>query len=207
MSEEDSRELPSLTAVTEWRDGFSWIAYPDEKPRRASHAISTEGGVWVVDPVDAEGLDDRLEDLGRVAGVVVLQDRHTRDAAAVARRHDVSVCMPEWMELGHEKLDGDAELFTGNLPETGYELHKLIDDDEWEEAMLLSEQTDTLVVPEAVGTSPGFTPDGQPLGVHPTLDEAPSGLAGLDPERILVGHGESIYEDGGDRLEAALATE
>lgn len=207
MADEDNPELPGLEAVTEWDDGFSWIAHPDEKPRRASHALSTDGGVWVVDPVDAEALDDRLADLGTVAGVVVLQDRHTRDAAAVAGRHGVSVYMPTWMELGQEKLDGEAELITGHLPGTGYELHKLIDDDEWEEAVLVSDEQDTLIVPEAVGTSPGFTPDGEPLGLHPVLDEAPSGLAELGSERILVGHGESIPEGGDDHLQAALAVE
>ncbi|WP_166377168.1 hypothetical protein [Halorubrum sp. BOL3-1] len=47
---------------------------------------------------------------GDVAGVVVLQDRHTRDAAAVARRHGVPVFVPEWMSLTREKLDPDRVL-------------------------------------------------------------------------------------------------
>lgn len=207
MSDDDGEDLPSFKAVTEWQDGFSWIAYPDENPLRASHAIATESGVWVIDPIDVEGLDDRLADLGTVAGVVVLLDRHTRDAAAVARRHNISVHMPEWMELGQEKLDDDTKLITENIPETSFEFHKLIDTEEWEEAILYSEEMDTLVVPEAVGTSSGFTPDGGALGVHPGLDEPPARLADWNAERILVGHGESIHETGTEHLEAALATE
>jgi hypothetical protein len=207
MSDDDRRELPSLESVTEWEDGFSWIPYPDERPRRACHAIATESGVWVVDPIDVEGLDDRLSDLGTVAGVVVLLDRHTRDAAAVARRHNVSVHMPEWMELGAEKLEGEAELLTESLPETSFDLHRLIDTDDWEEAILYSEQMNALVVPEAVGTSPGFRPDGEALGVHPGLDESPTRLANWSAERILVGHGESVHENGTEHLEAALSTE
>jgi hypothetical protein len=207
MSDEDTQERPQLDRVTEFEGGFSWIAYPEEKPRRASHALSTDTGVWVVDPVDAEGLDDHLADLGTVAGVVVIQDRHTRDAAAVANRHDVDVHMPEWMTLGQGKLDGDAQLFTDGLPETNYGLHKLFDRDDWEEAILVDEETNTMVVPEAVGTSPGFTPDGQALAVHPVLEESPTKLGDWHPERILVGHGKSIYEGADEHLQAALAEE
>ncbi|MXR51234.1 hypothetical protein GRX03_06405 [Halovenus sp. WSH3] len=206
MSDDGAQDRPELDGVTEWSDGVSWIADPDEKPRRASHALATETGVLVVDPVDAEGLDGHLSDLGTVAGVVVLQDRHTRDATAVAERHDVSVFMPEWMDLGAEKLDGEPEPLGSALSETGYESHELFDTDDWEEAVLVDESAGTMVVPEAVGTSPGFTPDGEVLGVHPVLDEPPTRLGDWDPERILVGHGESIYEDGGDRLQEALQT-
>lgn len=207
MSDEDNQDRPSLGSVTTWDDGMSWIAYPDEKPQRASHALSTEGGVWIVDPVDAAGVDDRLADIGEVAGVVVLQDRHTRDASAVARRHDVSVYVPEWMELGREKLEGEAEPVTSGLPGTNYEVYELIDTDDWEEAILVDDAAETMVVPEAVGTSPGFTPDGSPLGVHPALEEPPARLADWSPERLLVGHGESIPEDGGERLQDALTVE
>lgn len=207
MSDENTAEVSGPGAVTEWSDGFSWIAQPDEKPRRASHALSTADGVWVVDPVDAEGLDDRLADLGTVTGVVVLLDRHTRDAAAVASRHDVAVSLPDWMALGREKLDSDPELFTDRLPETSYELHTVIDTGDWEEAILYSDAKDTLVVPEAVGTSPGFRADGQPLGVHPVLDSPPKQLSEWSADRILVGHGESLHEGGASHLDEVLPGE
>ncbi|TKX40580.1 hypothetical protein EXE41_18380 [Halorubrum sp. SD690R] len=37
-----------------------------------------------------DGLDEHLRELGDVVGVAVLQDRHTCDATAVARRQDHS---------------------------------------------------------------------------------------------------------------------
>jgi len=202
---DDSRDRPT-PHVREWPGGLSWIADPDEDARRASHALATEAGVWVVDPVDAEGLDDRLTALGAVAGVVVVQDRHTRDAAAVARRHDAAVYVPEWAELTHEKLAVDAERLESTLPGTEYEVHRLVDTDEWAEAVLVDESGDTLVVPEALGTLSSFG-SGDGLGLHPALDAPPEGLADWTPERVLVGHGESVHEAATTALRAAVDAE
>ena len=130
MSDDDTQERPTLEDVTEWSGGFSWIAYPDERGQRASHALQTAAGVWLVDPVDTDGLDDRLAELGDVVGVVVLQDRHTRDASEIARRHDVSVSVPDWMHLVQEKLETPAESLGSALPGTDYAVHRLIDTDE-----------------------------------------------------------------------------
>ena len=77
----------SWREIREWDGAASWIAFPDEKMKRASHALADGDDVWLVDPVDVDGLDDTLADLGTVRGVVVLLDRHTRDSAALARRH------------------------------------------------------------------------------------------------------------------------
>ncbi len=52
-----------LTVIDEFTDGVGWIAYPDETMERASHALSVDGDVWVLDPVDADGVDDLLADL------------------------------------------------------------------------------------------------------------------------------------------------
>ena len=49
---------------------------------RASHALATEGAVWVVDPVDWPEAIDRALTLGRPAAVLQLLDRHNRDCAA-----------------------------------------------------------------------------------------------------------------------------
>ena len=65
-------------------EGVGWIAYPDERMERASHAFAVDGEVWVVDPVDVDGLDELLAEFGDVAGVVTLLDRHKRDADTVA---------------------------------------------------------------------------------------------------------------------------
>lgn len=204
MPDDEPTERPSLEAVTDWDSGISWFAHPEEDAMRGSHALATESGVWVVDPLDADGLDDRLSDLGEVAGVVVSHDRHTRAAEAIAARHDVAVYVPHWMDLTREKLDDDPEPLEAGLPGTNYEIHRLVDTDEWEEAVLVNETGGTLIVMETLGTLPGFREGDDGVGIHPALDEAPEGLADYRPERILVGHGESIYEDAATQLASAL---
>ena len=54
--------------------------------RRTSHALVDAGRVWVIDPFDAEGVEERLRGLGEPAGVVQLLDRHNRDSAELAER-------------------------------------------------------------------------------------------------------------------------
>jgi hypothetical protein len=204
MTDEGTGSGAAIGEVTEWDGGFSWIARPDEDARRASHALATDAGVWVVDPVDADGLDDRLSEAGDVAGVVVLQDRHTRDAAAVARRHGVPVAAPEWMSLTREKLDAPAESTGSTLGETAYAVRELRRTDDWEEAVLWNDRAGTLVVPETLGTLPAFRDGDARLGVHPAVEEPPRRLAEWDPDRVLVGHGESVHEAATDALAAAL---
>lgn len=204
VSEDDPTERPTLEAITEWDGGISWFAHPEEDAMRGSHAIATESGVWVIDPLDAEGLDDRLSELGEVTGVVVIHDRHTRNAEVIADRHDVAVHAPEWMDLTREKLQKEPELLDEELPGTTYKIHQLINTEEWEEAILVDEAGNTMVVMETLGTLPGFCEGDDDIGLHPNLDQTPDGLTDYQPERILVGHGESIYEDGGAMLEAAL---
>ena len=65
----------------------------------------------------------------------------------------------------------------------------------------------TLVVPEAVGTSDFFMVGSERLGVHPVLRLTPPRrqLGNLDPERVLVGHGEGVMADGSGALASALA--
>lgn len=207
MADDDTQERPILREVTEWPGGISWIAYPDERGQRASHALVTEAGVWVVDPVDADGLDDRLAELGEVAGVVVIHDRHTRDASEVARRHDVAVHVPDWMDLVLEKLNTAAEQVGSELPGTDYAVHQLIDTDDWEEAVLVNETTNTMIVPEALGTLPLFRANDNALGVHPGLDEPPRRLTDWNPAWVLVGHGKSIHREANTKIREALDAE
>jgi hypothetical protein len=194
--------------VTEWTGGISWIAYPDERGQRASHALQTAAGVWLVDPVDAEGLDERLAERGEIRGVVVLQDRHTRDASRIARRYDVAVHVPDWMSLVHQKLETAAESLNSELPGTNYTVHRLVDTDDWEEAILVNETANIIIVPETLGTVPLFegTADNA-LGLHPELDEPPHLLSDWKPERILVGHGKSIHSEANTKLRAVLDTD
>lgn len=202
MSDEEHTDRPPLREVREWPGGLSWMAYPEEDAERASHALSTDAGVWLVDPLDAAGLDERVAELGAVTGVVVLQDRHTRDAVSVARRHDVAVSVPDWMALAREKLDTVPKSIGSTLPGTGYTVIRLIATDRWEEAALVDDQTGTMVVPEALGTLPSF--GDSPLGVHPGLEEPPASLRDRSPDRILVGHGQSVHDGATAALETAV---
>lgn len=207
MADDDTQERPALQEVTEWPGGLSWIVHSDERSQRASHALVTKAGVWVVEPVDADGLDERVAGLGEVVGVLVIHDRHTRDAGEVAHRHDVAVHVPEWMNLALEKLDTTAESIGSELPGTDYSVHRLIDTDDWEEAVLVNETTDTMLVPEALGTLPSFRVNDNALGVHPALDDPPRRLTDWDPDRILVGHGESIHSEATTKIREAIDAE
>jgi hypothetical protein len=200
----------TLREIDRFEGGVGWIAYPEETMERASHALDTDDGLWLVDPVDADNLDDLLAEFGEVTGVVVCLDRHKRDAAAIARRHDVTVHLPTWMSGVASKIDAPINRFTGQLGETGYELFELRDSSlpPWQEAGLYNADTGTLVVPESVGTADYFRLDDERLGVHPMLRLMPPRdvLGRYSPDRILVGHGEGILADATSALDTALST-
>lgn len=190
-----------LTVVDRFDGGVGWIAYPEETMRRTAHAIESDDGLWILDPVDAEGLDERLGEYADPAGVVVLLDRHKRDAAAIATRHDVPVYVPDWMDGVAEAIDAPTRRVEDRIGD--FQIRKLIDNRIWQEAVLFDGET--LVVPEAVGTASYFTTGDRPLGVHPMLRlRPPRRLTRLTPERVLVGHGEGIHEDATTALEAAI---
>jgi len=203
-------DSPDLRVVGRFEDGLTWQAYPDEEMQRASHALAVDGEAWVVDPVDAPGLDDLLAEVGEegVAGVVVGLDRHRRDAATVARRHDAPVYVPDWMSGVVGDLGGvDVERFGRTLADTGYEALTVRDSSvpPWREVGLFDGET--LVVPEAVGTAPYYVARGERLGVHPMLRPFPPtrALSGLEPTRVLVGHGAPVLSEATAALHDALA--
>jgi len=185
--------------------GVSWMAHPDETMQRTSHALAVGGDVWVIDPVDAPGLDDLLAEYGDVAGVVVLLDRHKRDAAALARRHDVPVHLPHPLHAVADDLDAPTATVRHDLADTHYAAYPLVERRVWSEAVLFSEETGVLVVPEAVGTVPFFRVGDERLGVHPGLRlKPPTSLPRFSPDRVLVGHGAGVHEDATAALEAAV---
>jgi len=201
----------TLTEIDRDDHGVGWLAYPDEGMERASHALTVqsegeESDVEVVDPVDAPGVDDLLDSLGAVAGVVVCLDRHKRDAAVLARRHEVPVYVPAWMSGVASDLDAPVERFVGELADTGFRAIEIRDSTvpPWQEAGLYDGET--LVVPEAVGTPDYFRAGGERLGVHPMLRLLPprESLSGLDPDRVLVGHGRGVHEGASAALSNAL---
>lgn len=201
MAMKGSGEATEWKQVGESESSVSWIAYPDERMQRASHALTLDGDIWLIDPVDVPELDAFLAEFGTVRGVVLLLDRHKRDCAEIANRHGVSVWVPDFIDGVADKLDAPVERFRHELADTGFLMDTLTDTRFWQEAFLWNEQRGVLVVPEAVGTSEYFLAGDERLGVHPMLRLLPPRkLARFEPEQILVGHGVGVY----DQATAAL---
>ena len=172
-----------MRIVDEFDGGVGWIC--DEPMARTSHALRTEGGTWLVDP-----LEPVPAELEAVRGVIQLLDRHNRDCAALARRFGVPHV---W---GFE-----------GAGETPFELVRVARNRWWREVALWWPERRVLVCADALGTLPFFRTSKERIGVHPLLRlTPPRRLRGLDAERILVGHGLGIHEDAADALREAIAT-
>src|SRR5262245_36461501 len=133
--------------------GFGWIAAEPALLERASHALRADGRVWLVDPVDGPGVEERVRALGEPAGVVQLVDRHARDCCALAGR----------LGVPHYRLP-----FAG-VPGAPFEVRTILDFRGWREVALWWEAEGVLVCGEALGTVAYFRGPGEPLGVHPFL--------------------------------------
>ncbi|HEX2507634.1 MAG TPA: hypothetical protein VHK23_04865 [Miltoncostaeaceae bacterium] len=169
----------SVTYALDW--GVGWIAAEPAFMQRACHALAHGGGVWLIDPVDGDGLEDRIAPLGQVRGVLQLLDRHGRDAAALARRHDVPLLATPFARVAGAPFEPIAVLRRRR----------------WSETALWWPERRALVVAEALGTAPYFPAPGARVGVHPALRlTPPRPLAGFDPERLLVGHGPPLLGGG-----------
>lgn len=155
-------------------DGFGWIV--GESLTRASHALSADGRVWFVDPLDWPEAIDRARALGEPAGVIQLLDRHDRDCAALAKR----LVVPHFVA-------------PGEIADSPFTFIPIVRRKRWRESALWWPATRTLVTADALGTNEFFTAGQAPLGVHLLLRLTPPGkLGALEPRRILVGHGEGL---------------
>lgn len=192
--------------IEAWDGGWSWIAEPDDPIQRTSHALVTDDGVWLVDPVDYPGLDDEITDHGDVVGVVVLLDRHKRDAATIATRHDVPIHLPTPLAPIEDEFDAPVERFEDELADTGYHTIPLVTNRFWREVALYNETTKTLLVPESLGTIPSFRVGEERIGVNPPIRLFPprTTLGDLTPDQLLVGHGPGVDEDVTPALQDTL---
>lgn len=197
--------LGTFNEVDAFDGGVGWIAHPEETMQRTGHALVEDGDVWLVDPVDADGLDDRLADLGEVRGVVLLYNYHRRDASAIAARHDVPLLLPAGMTAITD-LDVPAPVrrFEGQLGDTGYYLREVTTNRFWQEWALFDGET--LVVAESLGTADYFLAPGERLGVSLARRPVPPGgtLRDVEPDRVLCGHGEGVVADANGELQRAL---
>jgi len=207
MSFRIDKRATEFTEIDRFDGGVGWIAHPDEKMQRASHALEIDGEVWIIDPVDAEGLDELFAEFGDVAGVVVTLDRHKRDAAEIANRHGVHVYLPEFFEGVSEELDAPVVRFDTELGDTGLEARTVVDNRFWQEVALYNPDDGTLLVPESVGAADYFLVGSERLGVHPMRRAVPPRdvLGDLTPRRVLVGHGPGVMTGATAALDDALA--
>ena len=173
---------------TAW--GVGWVQ--DERLERCSHALRAEGRVWIFDPVDAPGAEERIRELGEPAGVIQLLDRHGRDSAALAARLGVP---------RHETP------FQG-VPGAPFDLVPIARNRFWREVALWWPEKQVLLCGDALGTAAYYLAAGERLGVYPLLRLAPPrALSRFAPRHVLCGHGEGIHGDeAAPALDKALAT-
>ena len=163
---------------------FGWVA--EGRVTRTSHALAVEGGVWLVDAVAWAEAEDRARSLGTPAGVIQLLDRHNRDCAEVAAR----------LGVPHYRVPDRVD--------APFELVRVVNLRVWRELALWWPERRVLVTADALGTTGYFTFGAERIGLHPLLRLfPPRALARLDPEVVLVGHGDGI-RDASDAFREAL---
>lgn len=201
----DRTDPADPAVIDRFEGGVGWIAHPEEEGRRAGHAIRGDDGVWLFDPLDAPGVDDLVSDFGEVAGVAVLSGYHARDAGAFADRYDVPVHVPAWIDRAAARIDAPTERFTNGVG--GFEVRELNPLRAWHEAIAYRETNGTLYVPDFLVADPAFTVAGERLSMNTLsrLASPPAAFDGLEPDRILFGHGEGVFEDATAALEDSLS--
>lgn len=202
-----------IEVIDEWDGGLGWIAHPEEDARRASHAIRGEDGVWLFDPLDAPGVDALIDDLGTVAGVAVLSNYHGRDAGVFADRYDVSVHLAGWMDRVADGVNAPVERYEAStdawveLGNSGIDVRTIDPPTAWRELIAYRAADGTHRVPDMLSTPEDVTVGDERLACYLLHRLAPprAPFADLDPERVLVGHGEGVTEDAAAALESSLA--
>jgi len=158
-----------------------WVE--EEFMERCSHALAADAGTWLIDPVDRP----RVDELGGVAGVIQLLDRHNRDCASIAARLGV----PHHV-VPREPL-GPFEFLPVRLKRR------------WREVALWWRDERVLVCAEAYGTAAFYRAGDERLGVHPLLRGRPPRLD-VRPDVILCGHGPGVFDDADAALREAFRT-
>src|ERR687886_506149 len=166
--------------------GFGWLQ--EEPLERCSHALAEDGRVWVVDPVEAAEVEERVRALGEPAGVIQLLDRHSRDCAAFAKRLGVPL----------------HEVPFGGVPRAPFDPIRIRGNRLWREVALWWPEQKALISADALGTGRFFRAGDERLGVHPLLRPLPPRVLGrFAPEHVLCGHGEGVH--GGEAAPPAPA--
>ena len=177
----------SVKVIVPFEHGLSWVM--DEWMQRASHAVVVDGRVWLIDPVDVPEAIERARQLGEIAGVIQLLDRHPRACASLAEHYGVV----------HHKLPNA-------LPGTPFQVFDVMRARGWKERALWWPDTGTLIVAEQVGTNDYYALGGaSPVGVHPFMRGFVRKRVGdkLPVQHLLVGHGAPLHDDPATALATA----
>jgi len=177
-----------MEVIDELGFGIGWVSPERPKLQLASHALQADGGVWLVDPTEADGVEERVRALGEPAGVLQLLDRHNRACADYAARLGVPHNRVPFEQVGpFEPIPVVRQRF-------------------WREVALWWPDRRVLVCADALGTVPHyFALGGERLGVHPVLRlTPPRQLADVEPEHVLCGHGAGVHENAAEAVRAAL---
>jgi hypothetical protein len=180
--------MSTASRFEEHEVGSSWSQR--ESMLRGSHALVSEGRVWLVDPVDSGDDVDRAIAGNEPVGVIQLLDRHNRDCAAVAER----------LGVPHLRLPG-------TLPGSPFTPFSVIDRPKWREVGLWWPEQNALVVSEAIGTVKALAVADTGISVHPFLRLTPPGALReyTDVRHLLPGHGEPLHgSDTGKKIQSAL---
>ena len=138
------------------------------------------GDVWVIDPLEGDGVAARIRALGRPAGVIQLLDRHERDCASLAQRLGVPL-----------------HVVPRTIPSVPFRFLPVASSRWWREVALWWPDQRVLVCADGLGTIPYFRVGDELAGVHPFLRlRPPAALAGLGVQHLLVGHGEGVHGEG-----------
>ena len=156
----------------------------------ASHALLAGGGVWIVDPTEGDGIEERIRALGEPAGVLQLLDRHNRACAAFAER----------LGVPHHRVPFEA---VGPFETRADRRRK-----RWQEVALWWPERRVLV-------TRGRARDGAALlrprrraarrPPAPARCRRRGSSRALDPEHVLCGHGAGVHERATEALRDALA--
>jgi hypothetical protein len=181
-----------LRFCDEFEGSVGWTPAERELRRRTSHAVASGGRVWIADPLDGEGIDERIRELGEPAGVVQLLDRHNRDCRAVAERLGVPLYVTPF----------------GGVEGARFDVVRIVDVLGWREVALWFPGERILVCGDAVGSAPYFRARGERIGVHPLLRPwPPKTLARFEPRQLLLGHGKGVAGDEAARaLKVAIGS-
>jgi hypothetical protein len=171
--------------------GFGWLV--EEFLLRCSHALVVDGRVWLIDPLEAAGIEERVRAAGEPMGVIQLLDRHNRDCGAFAER----------LGVPHHVVPRTP------LDEAPFEFLLVRKSRFWKEVALWWPERRVLACGDALGTVPQLRVGGERLALHPLLRVVPPRrrLGGVEPRHVLCGHGEGVHgEEAAPAVREALAT-